>query len=195
MERVTESESELAIRAQARDAKAFTALIRRHERTALAIAYATLGDASRAADVVQDAFVRAWEKLPGLKDVDCFGPWLGRMVRNLAIDERRKRPLRLVGDWIDDLDPVHDRSPSTALEQQETCSRVREALERLDEITRTAVVLRYYENQSSRQIAEVLDMTAAAVDMRLSRARVELKNILAPAEMDAPSAVQLNATI
>ena len=58
----------------------------------------------------------------------------------------------------------------------------RAALATLDEQTRCAVVLRYYENLSSRQIGEVLDMSAAAVDMRLSRARNELKQKLAWAD-------------
>ena len=51
-----------------------------------------------------------------------------------------------------------------------------------DEQTRTAVVLRYYENLSSRQIGELLELSPAAVDMRLSRARAELREKLAWAD-------------
>ena len=52
------------------------------------------------------------------------------------------------------------------------------AMRQLDEISRTAVVLRYYENLSSMEIAELIGATPAAVDMRLSRARTRLRDLL-----------------
>jgi RNA polymerase sigma factor (sigma-70 family) len=164
-------------RGGASGARAFAALIARYEKIALSLAYATLGDASLAGDVTQEAFLRAWQRLDELNDPPRFGAWLGRIVRNLALDARRSRP-RAVGG-ADELEVAYECDPGRDFEDREVSQRIDAALATLDEQTRSAVVLRYYDNLSSRQIGEILEMSPAAVDMRLSRARVELKEKLA----------------
>jgi len=182
------SPRELVIRALRRDAAAFSSLIGRYERTALAVAYATLGDASAAGDVVQDAFLRAWQRLGELKEPERFGAWLSRMVRNLAIDARRKRPMPLgAAEEIDRTADGHD--PSRNLDHDEMRLQVDAALASLDDTTRSAVVLRYYDNLPSKQIGELLGLSPAAVDMRLSRGRAELKEKLAWADPTAREAL------
>ena len=57
---------------------------------ALAVAYAQVHDAHRASDAVQDAFLKAWQELPRLEDMQRFGGWLMQIVRNAAIDLRRR---------------------------------------------------------------------------------------------------------
>jgi RNA polymerase sigma factor (sigma-70 family) len=188
----------LVLRArEARDAGAFAQLIRRFEGPALALAYSMLGgaDPSAAGDVVQEAFWRAWQRIGELQEPARFGAWLSRMVRNLAIDTRRKVPrAESRGDVADlgELSPVPmpgggglngaGADPAADLDQRETAARIQRVLSTLDEQTRTAVVLRYYENLSSKQIGELLDLSPAAVDMRLSRARSELRDKLAWAD-------------
>ena len=86
--------AQLVRRAQRGDGGAFASLIRRCERPALAIAYAHLRDADRAGEVVQEAFIRSWRKLGDLEDPARFVPWLCGIVRNLAIDCRRRINLR-----------------------------------------------------------------------------------------------------
>src|SRR4051794_33816370 len=69
-------------------AAAFAALVKRFERTALAVAFAcTGGDAALAGDITQEAFLRAWRRLGDLSDERKFGPWLCGIIRNLAADE------------------------------------------------------------------------------------------------------------
>src|SRR6476469_4597919 len=85
-----EALAELIRRAKRSDRAAFGALIDRYERTALAVAYAQTRDANRAGDVVQDAFLKAWQKLGGLEDPSRFAPWLCGIVRNAAIDQQRQ---------------------------------------------------------------------------------------------------------
>lgn len=180
---------DLVRRAQKRDPEAFSALIERFERVALSVAYAALGDSHAAGDAVQDGFTKAWQKVADLKDPGRFGTWLCGIVRNGAIDMRRRGRLApkpvldsvpeaatpasasMTGQtWADD--------PSRGLEQQEQQQLVGQALEELDDISRTAVVLRYYQGMSSKEIGEVLEMNATAVDMRLSRARQQMKQKL-----------------
>jgi RNA polymerase sigma-70 factor (ECF subfamily) len=167
----------LVMRARRRDAAAFTALIERYERTALAVAYAQVHDAHRAGDAVQEAFLRAWQELPRLQEAAKFGGWLLQIVRNAAIDARRR--IRPSAAEFPDL-AAKDGDPIAEMEAEDRAAKVKEALAALDETTRTAVVMRYYEGLSAKEIAAALDMTPAAVDMRLSRARGQLREILAP---------------
>src|SRR5688572_18961409 len=172
--------AQLVARAKRGDRAAFAALVRRYERTLLAVAYAATGDASSAGDATQEAFLRAWQRLAALKDDGKFPTWLCGIVRNVAVDLCRRDarvddglPLR---ETPDDRDAVAD--PLAELDRRETCQRVDEALWRLDDVARTMVVLRYYEGLSSHAIAELLATTPAAVDMRLSRARQTLRAAL-----------------
>jgi RNA polymerase sigma-70 factor (ECF subfamily) len=175
----------LVRRAQARDAAAFAELIGRYERLALSIAYSVVGEATAAGDVTQDAFIRAWERLSDLKDPARFGSWLSGVVRNAAIDARRRNKLQprsmqadpsqaqavaATGRWTAD--------PLEELSRRERHETLESALAELDEVSRSAVVLRYFDNMSSKEIGELLDLAPAAVDMRLSRARQQLRRKL-----------------
>ncbi|HET6247851.1 MAG TPA: sigma-70 family RNA polymerase sigma factor [Tepidisphaeraceae bacterium] len=176
--------STLVLRARQRDAGAFAALIRRYERVALSVAFSVLGNADSAGDVVQDAFLRAWERLGDLKEPARFATWLCGIARNLAIDiKRRNRHLTLTSDAqvLDAGAMAADRfapDPADELDLKEQRAQVAAALQSLDDVTRPAVILRYYDGLSSKQIAEILEMSPAAVDMRLSRARQQLKALL-----------------
>ena len=182
----------LVRRAQRKDAEAFAQLIGRYERVALSVAHAAIGGTidvggTGAGDVVQEAFLRAWQRLPELKEPARFGPWLCGVVRNLAIDARRRLSVRKVqpqrgGEAVDEgpspqaqLADERLAGPQEQLHRQERDALLAEAIESLDEVSRTAVVLRYYENLSSKQIGELLELNATAVDMRLSRARQLLR--------------------
>src|SRR4051812_31043373 len=74
--RLDEAVEHLVKAAQRGDARAFSALIARYERSVLAVAYSACGDSDRAADASQEAFLRAWRKLEMLQEPKCFGNWL-----------------------------------------------------------------------------------------------------------------------
>ena len=193
--------ADLVRRAQGRDGRprdtaAFTALIRRYERPLLSIGYAALGDADRAGDVAQEAFVRAWERLGDLNEPARFGPWLCGIARNLATDVRRR--LRLAPKSETDVAGsgagggefnVPDRlgsDPVEELDRKERLRLVTAALDELDEATRTVMVMRYYDDRSSKEIGELLVLSPAAVDMRLSRARQQLRQKLLATQAFTP---------
>jgi len=195
---------EVVRRAQRKDAAAFAQLIGRHERAALSVAFGVLGDATGAGDVVQEAFVRAWERLSDLKEPARFGPWFCGIVRNMAIDSLRRnrhepRPGAL-GESQAAQDPrnatrynaagasadAHNSycpDPAEELTQRERHDAVSAALQTLDDISRSAVVLRYYDGLSSKQIGDLLGLAPAAVDMRLTRARRQLRDRLGSSEV------------
>lgn len=167
----------LVLRARNGDADAFAQLIERFERSALAAAYGQLRDGHRAGDAVQEAFLRAWQELPRLQEPERFAGWLLQIVRHAAIDIRRRiRPT--VAEFPDVTS--REGGPAGIAESADQARKVKEALEQLDETTRTAVVMRYYQGLSAKEIGEALEMSPAAVDMRLSRARTQLRDILAP---------------
>ena len=170
---------ELVERARRKDASAFAARIRAYERVALAVAFGVLGDSSAAGDVVQDAFVRAWERLADLREPERFGTWLCGIVRNLSVDAlRRRRPTESI-DAAQGADAEKwTHNPVEEVGRRERRDKVAAAIASLDEVSRPVVVLRYYEGLASKQIADLLEITPAAVDMRLSRARKQLKVLL-----------------
>jgi RNA polymerase sigma-70 factor (ECF subfamily) len=161
-----------------RGSEAFAALIERFERPALGVAYAILRNPDRAGDAVQEAFLRAWQELPGLKEEAKFGSWLMQSVRHAAIDARRRQK-PTVGEFPDLADGNRPGNlPEEQLDAADRTRHVKAALEELDETTRQAVMLRYYEGLGSKEIAELLDISPPAVDMRLSRARGVLRERL-----------------
>jgi RNA polymerase sigma-70 factor (ECF subfamily) len=173
---------ELVVRAQRRDAAAFTRLIASHERAALAVAFAVLGDPTAAGDAVQEAFLKVWQRLPGLREPERFSGWCTQVVRNAALDARRRRPAVAQQDVQTATLPPCVQDPAAGLEESESRQRLDAALGELDDLTRTIVVLRYYDNLNSQQIGQMLDLSPAAVDMRLWRARNELRQKLCPAD-------------
>jgi RNA polymerase sigma-70 factor (ECF subfamily) len=164
-------------------AAAFAALVRRFERTALAVAYAVVGNAATAGDVTQDAFIKAWQRIGELKEPRRFAAWLSRIVRNTAHDHLRRRPRHEVSVDQQPASGADDRlvvvDPLTQMDRREVRRGIEAALAELDELTRSAVMLRYYHGMASRQIGELLNLSPAAVDMRLSRARTQLREKLA----------------
>jgi RNA polymerase sigma-70 factor, ECF subfamily len=176
----------LVTRAQRQDQAAFSELVRRHERTALAIAYAVVGDASLARDVVQEAFLRTWQRLGDLDAPARFPAWIARIVRNEATDHLRRGRGRFAARTAGDegaVSPDGPRcvvDPAAEADRHEMRGSINIALAQLDDLTRAAVVLRYYQDLSSKEIGELLELSPAAVDMRLSRARAQLKQLLAP---------------
>lgn len=170
----------LVERARRKDAEAFTALIRKYERVALSVAFGVLGDSNAASDVAQEAFIRAWERLADLREPQRFGTWLCGIVRNLAIDAlRRRKPTEPLGvAQVASAGPRFTSDPVDEAGRRENSDRLAVAIASLDELSRTVVVMRYYDDLSSKEIGELLDVTPAAVDMRLSRARKQLKTLL-----------------
>jgi RNA polymerase sigma factor (sigma-70 family) len=189
---------QLVERARRKDAAAFGQIVRRYERVVLSVAFGVLGDASAAGDVTQETFVRAWQRLGDLKDPASFGPWLCGIARNLAVDARRKRQRepKAGSDAVANAAQAPAASapfprlvadgPLEEVGRREQREQIAAALDSLDDVSRQAVVLRYYEDLSSKQIGELLGLAPAAVDMRLMRARRQLRQRLGHAESDAP---------
>ncbi|HEX2168307.1 MAG TPA: sigma-70 family RNA polymerase sigma factor [Longimicrobiales bacterium] len=157
-------------------------LVRRHQASMFRVACSFVADADAAADVVQDAFVRAYVNLARCRDPERFHVWVLAMVRNRALDylkEKRRSDLSLSDDAV-----VRRAETSGALETRPDEYELRTALEaalsRLSQPLREAFVLRHVEQLSVDDTAAVLGTSASAVKMRVMRAREQLQEWLAP---------------
>jgi RNA polymerase sigma-70 factor (ECF subfamily) len=135
-------------------------------------------DRHRAEEIVQEAFVKLWQKPPDAGEV-VWPTWLRRVVVNLSINvlQRTRRPGALP-EHSSDPKLRSDDGPDTRCDQAERVRRVKAALDRLDESKRSILVLRAYEQLSYEAIAEHLDIPIGTVMSRLNRARAALADEL-----------------
>ena len=141
-----------------------------------------VGDADRAADVVQDTFIKAYRKLDTLTDAASARSWIYRIATNTAIDEiRRRRNLVRMDDDEDRRVELPDGGPGPETQVLSGLfdERIGRALLRLKPNHRQCLILSDVEDMSSGQIGEVMGMTSGAVRVLLCRARGEMRRLLA----------------
>ena len=140
--------------------------------------YRMCGDVQLAEDAAQEAFIRAWQKLPGYQPRSPFRNWLYRIATNVALDTLRRE--RETVD-LDDV-PLQNphAGPEVSVERAEQAELVRAAVLALPPASRAVLVLREYEGLSYRQIAETLGIPLGTVMSRLNYARTHLAAALSP---------------
>lgn len=186
-------EQEAIRRLQAGDLSGLEALVRAHQRPALRVAYTITRDAALAEDVVQDAFLRAYERIGQFELGRPFGPWFLRSVANAALRTmaRRRRELPLEGEAAQGGIALASTDPGPAqwVERVETSEELWQALGQLSPPLRAAVVLRFYVGLSEAEAAEQLACAQGTIKWRLSAARRRLRQALrtlAPGHHYAP---------
>jgi RNA polymerase sigma-70 factor (ECF subfamily) len=140
-------------------------------------AAAFFGAGSDAADVVQDAFVKAFRSLDGFRDGAAFRPWLLRIVSNEAKNAVRARGRR-EALALRALELPTGADPAGEVIEAERRRELLEAVRRLREQERAVVVCRYFLQLSEQETAEVLDLPRGTVKSRTSRALVRLRSRL-----------------
>lgn len=198
-------EIEAVARIREGHADALGVLVRLHEERALRVAYLIVGDRGVALDVVQDAFVRAYERIELFDMGRPFAPWFMRIVMNgsiTAASRRRRRGAREVsletlGDGQLPGEPDHrEPGPDELAEQADFKRRVFGILDGLPPTQRAAVVQRYYLGMSEAEMAEDAGVPSGTIKWRLHAARRRLSRVLrpphpitkAPADVVAPGA-------
>lgn len=148
----------------------FEALVGAHADGLYRFAYWLCRDRARAEDLVQDTFLRAWRGLAGLRDAAAAKTWLYTILRReYARGYERYRPEMV------DVDPDH--IPATAPADVE-CWHLRRVLHRLDSDYREPLLLQVLGGFSTAEIAQIMNLSAAAVMTRLFRARQQLRHAL-----------------
>jgi RNA polymerase sigma-70 factor (ECF subfamily) len=168
----------------------FHDLIRPYERTVYVMALTLLKNEADAEDVAQEAFLKAFRSLANFRSEARFSTWL----ISIALNEARNRLRHASRAKMESLDEMQDEQPkispallrdwreipSESLERQEVRELLEEAVTDLPLIYRETFLLRDVEELSINETAELLKISAAAVKVRLHRARVMLQHQLAP---------------
>jgi RNA polymerase sigma-70 factor, ECF subfamily len=159
------------------DRRAFDEIVGRHGPFALRVAMRLLSEPAAAEDVVQEAMVRAWNQC-GQFDPrrGRFTTWLYRIVMNLCIDQRRRVRPEPMPENFDPADPA--MAADEGLEHRERHAVLAGALRDLPVRQRAAITLVYDEGLSGAEAAQVLGLSAKAVERLLARGRAYLRERL-----------------
>jgi RNA polymerase sigma-70 factor (ECF subfamily) len=153
------------------DARAFEALYRKHSRRVYALVWRLAGgNAARAEDLVQEAFIRAWQALPGFRFQSAFSTWLHRLAVNTALMELRSR--RGGQDLeVDDAALEWQASADTAGQRTRERLDLERVIATLPERARAVLVLYDIEGWKHEEIASELGMAVGSSKAQLHRAR------------------------
>lgn len=181
------TDRELVEKAKKGDQGAFEQLVLDNQNRVYSLALRLLGDREEAADLAQEAFVKAWQGLSSFQGESSFSTWVYRLTTNVCIDHLRKKKRREAVEpavslddedsgWAEPADWEGD--PQKQLERSERGKALARALERLPEWQRRALVLRELSGLSYQEIGQALELDIGTVKSRISRARLALRKML-----------------
>jgi len=180
---------------QVRDgnAAAFEALVEKHQKRLVMVLEHLVSDRTQAEDLAQDVFLRVYRARERYVPTAKFSTWLYTITHNVASNSIRKSSRRKEVNLVTSpsgsmpvrpLDTMaKDKSnlmPTRLADQKEMEKVIREAIQSLGSRQRMAMLLSKYEGMSYNEIAESMELTTQAVKSLLSRARGNLKEMLAP---------------
>ncbi len=181
------SDEELVRAVLAGDRDRFGDLVDRYQSRLVNYLFRLLRNADDAHDLAQEVFLRVYQALDRYDPTYRFSTWIFRVAQNAAIDQIRKRRLKLVplgrrsdgeGD-LPDLDPQSDdRGPYGHLRNTERGEAIQEAVDALPWEYRELIVLRHYGELSYEEIAQLKRMPLGTVKNKLFRGRQILKERL-----------------
>lgn len=157
------------------DESQYKILIDKYKSYAFTLAYNVLNSQEDAEEVAQDSFVKAFKSLGKFNRQSKFSTWFYRIVTNTAITHRRKK--RLVSEDIDQAHSLGIDAKST-LEVQDKQKFVRQGMSLLNDQDRLVVSLFYLKELSLEEIAEVTEIKANLIKVKLHRARKRLADNL-----------------
>ncbi|MDQ2869676.1 MAG: sigma-70 family RNA polymerase sigma factor [Acidobacteriota bacterium] len=184
-------EADLIARLHAGDDSAFETLVRRESGRLLAVARHLLPSEEDARDALQEAFLSAFRSLGRFRGGSSLSTWLHRILINTALMKlrtARRRPETPIEELLPKFDGqghlvsagTWATGPEAGALRAETRTRVRAAIDRLPTRYRIVLVLRDIEELTTEEVARALDLTPAAVKLRLHRARLALRTLLEP---------------
>jgi len=187
----TVSDATAVERTLAGERDAYRVLVERHSRNVFRLAYRMTGNRHDAEEIVQEAFLRAYQKLRQFAGNANFGTWVYRIAANYAIDRMRQRsgeesrrqlPSRALEEGLE-VDPVTivpdpAPSPHRLAESAQLGAKMQQALAALTPAERTAIVMRHWEGCAIEEIAAVLKSNPNATKNTVFRAVAKLRKAL-----------------
>ena len=168
------------------DAAAFATLFDSFSDKIYRLAVGLVGDEAEAEGIVQDSFLKLFEKLEQFEGRAKLGTWLYRVAYNASIDRlRKRRPVQPLFEEDADATPVFpailtdwSRAPEVLFASAEAQAELEQSIAELPERLRSTFILREMEGLSTAETAEVLEIKAGAVKVQLHRARLMLRERL-----------------
>ena len=183
-------ESDHAIRRAvlAGDKDAYGALVVRYSQTVFRVAYRITGNEDDADEVVQEAFLRGYQKLADFEGRSSFATWIYRIASNCALDMVSKKKVDAKSRIAEESDPEQGEvqvadikaGPDRLLLSREIEATQKAAMRALTATERTAFVLRHMEDRSTEEIAAALNIAPNAAKQAVFRAVKKLRRQLAP---------------
>jgi len=169
----------------------FNELVNRHARKVFRLTQHITGNREDAEDALQEAFLKAYSRLPQFQGDSQFYTWLVRIAVNESLMKLRKRksggfsvsldePIEMEDDFLPREIAAWDENPEQKYARQELQEILDRAVSSLPPIFRTVLVLRDLEQLSTEEAAEALNLSVPAVKSRLLRARLQLREKLSP---------------
>ena len=165
------------------DQAAFGELVRQYQKRVFALAVRMCPTPELAEEAAQEAFLAAWQGLPFFRGDSAFATWLYRLTSNACVDLLRKEN-RHQGPSLDDETvsaemPDPAPTPEKAVEQKELRGQIEAGLQTLSPEHREVLLLRQMQGLSYQEIGAALSLEEGTVKSRLSRAKRQLRTILA----------------
>ncbi len=168
------------------DKEKFRMLVEQYQQMVFRTCMGFLHDKDDADDLTQDIFIQAYQSLHSFKGDSSFSTWIYRIAVNASLNRVRKNSGNPILNRLDSLFgsgkekeislPVFDNeNPESILIRQEHSTWVQNALNRLPENQRTAIVLSKYDDLSQKEIAEIMKTTEGAVEALIQRAKTNLR--------------------
>lgn len=175
---IDDDDEDLVRACVAGDREAFDILVLRHQRQVYRLCYRFVGNHEDAAELGQDAFVRAYRALPKFERTAKFTTWLHRITVNVCLNRLAvKRPRHEPLGSTEKTAAAGERADA-ALLREERAARVRAAIARLPQKQRATLILRAYQELSHEEIAGILDSSVGAVKGNFFHALANLKKLL-----------------
>ena len=172
----------------AADKEAYGALVRAHSATVFRVAFRIIGNEADAEEIVQEAFLRGYQRLESFQQRSAFGTWIYRIAVNCAFNRISQPGIEAEYRHGEESDPeektvqvaAQDADPERVLLSREISAAQEMAMQRLTQTEKSAFVLRHLEDRSTNEIAEVLGIAPNAAKQAVFRAVQKLRRELAP---------------
>lgn len=165
---------------------AFEQLMRRYGRLVYRIAYGFTGDRESAMDVMQETFLKVHARLRGFREEGDLKSWIARIAANEGMNQSRSARRHPTSELDEDVFLQPDPSQEELLVERESHEALHRSLASLSPRQRLAVVLRYFEELSTREIAAVLECSEGTARNILFRSLRKLHSVLAASEGSLP---------
>ena len=142
-------------------------------------AYFRIRNRELARDLVQDCFVRVWDYIATGKEIENFRAFLYRTLRNIIVDETRKKKTVSLDAMRDEGFDLTDNFKKTELEFRLDSKNIADRLIALSEDDREIIVMRYINELGPKEIAEILDESENVISVRINRALKKAREIFA----------------